>query len=102
MSFIPVLTAVIVSALLGYFWADGNLTFSLFIITGLISGFLSRVQPNGSERFYWGFVVVTIVLTFATFIGISIHRYAFILPLIFAISYFFARLTRKFSGQTQT
>jgi hypothetical protein len=101
MTLIPLITALTVSALLGYACGDGPFAFIAFITTGLLSGALALFQPKGAERFYWLFVVLIIGLSVASYLGASVHRFAFILPLVFIISYFFARLTRKIGGQSK-
>ncbi len=69
-----------------------------FALMGLIAGAVASTQTAGSERVYWVCLILLVSMILVSFIGLSVSRFLFIAPLIFSVSYFFARLVRRFSG----
>ena len=87
--------ALIISLALGFVLHEGLLVISLFGLIGLVAAFTARIAPPGAERVYWLFLIAIILLVGASFFGASFGRLWFILPIVFIVSYFSARLTLK-------
>lgn len=94
-----VLTALAVSLSAGFVLEGLGASLLLFALTGLVAGALAKLQQPGAERFYWGFVVLTLALVVLSAIGLDFSRWFFILPIIFIASYFLARLVLKLAGR---
>lgn len=89
---------VILSVIAGFLLEGAALSLLLFGVTGLVAGALARFQPPGAERFYWGFVLLIVILAGLSAIGLDFSRWFFILPIVFVASYFVTRLVLKLAG----
>lgn len=90
-----ILVATAIALIIGIFMESDVIARIGFIATGLCAGAIAQNMPRGAERPYWGFVLVIIALVVASYFGVSLSRLWFILPIVFVISYFFARLVLK-------
>lgn len=90
-----ILLAGLTGFLMGFALENTITAYVIFTVTGLIAAGVARFQPPGAERIYWLFAGLAILLFAASFFGLSLHRFWFILPIVFVLSYFTARLVRK-------
>lgn len=96
---ISILTALTASVLIGFGLEGPGLGLLWFGLTGVFAGALANFQPPGAERFYWGFVLIAFALIVLSAIGLDFSRWFFILPIVFVVSYFLARLVLKLAGR---
>lgn len=96
---LPLATGLIVSLMAGAMLEGMSATLFLFGVAGLAAGGMAIFQPRGSERVYWGFVVLELVLTMLSAFGMNFSRWFFVLPIVFIVSYFVTRLVLKLAGR---
>lgn len=92
---IALFTGLVLALLLG----EGLFGFVLFALAGLLGGWLAAILPPGSERVYWAFVLVTLVLFLVSVLVFSLHELIVIFPLVFTVGYFAARLALRVTGR---
>ena len=91
-----ILTAAAISLILGVVLESASIIAMVgFLATGICAGVLAQNLPRGAERPYWIFVGVILLLLIISFFGADLSRLWFILPIVFVISYFCARLAQK-------
>lgn len=91
-----ILTAAAVSLILGVVLESASIIAMIgFLATGICAGVLAQSMPRGAERPYWIFVGVILLLLVVSFFGADLSRLWFILPIVFVVSYFCARLAQK-------
>lgn len=91
-----ILTAAAASLILGVVLESASIIAMIgFLATGICAGVLAQSLPRGAERPYWIFVGVILLLLIVSFFGADLSRLWFILPIVFVISYFFARFAQK-------
>lgn len=102
MKLISIIAGLAACLLLAYLLREDLFGFIAFGAAGILGGWIAVNMPPGSERVYWGVVLLTLILFFTGAFVISLPGFIVILPLVLAAGYFVTRLAGRITGQRRS
>ena len=100
MNYLPQIVAGIIGLGLGLLLGASTMGLIGFVILGVLAGFAAQTQKPGSEKVYWFAVLAVLLMIVLSYFGLNISGFIFVAPVIFALTYFSARLARRFNKQS--
>ena len=100
MNYLPQIVAGIIGLGLGLLLGASTIGLIGFVILGVLAGFVAQTQKPGSEKVYWFAVLAVLLMIVLSYFGMNISGFIFVAPVIFALTYFGARLARRFNKQS--
>lgn len=102
MKLISIIAALAACLLLAYLLQEDLYGFIAFAVAGVLGGWFAANMPPGSERVYWLFVLLTLILFITGAFVFSLPGLVVIWPLVLVAGYFVARLTGRLTGQRRS
>jgi len=99
MIYIPNIVAALLALVFGVFAGASAMGLVWFVLLGLAGSLVALFPKPGSERVYWIILGLTVLFIILAIMNVDISGPIFIAPLVFALGYFAARVTRRFTGR---
>ena len=100
MTYLPQIVAIVLGLALAYFMGASLAGLIGFLLIAIVAGVVAQAMEPGSERVYWLAVGAVVLMILLSFFGLDINGFVFVAPAFFALTYFAARLIRKFTRQS--
>ena len=100
MNYLPQIVAVVIGLVVAVVIGASFTGIIGFLVLALLAGFTAQAMEPGSERIYWLAVGGIVLMILLSYFGLNISGFIFVVPAFFALTYFAARLAKKFSGQS--
>ena len=100
MTYLPQIIAIVIGLVAAFLMGASFSGVIGFLLIALMAGITAQLMAPGSERVYWVAVAAIMLMILLSYFGIDIDGFVFIAPAIFALTYFAARLAKKFAGQS--
>ena len=96
MTYLPIAAGALAGLLLSILVDAAGLHLAIFTLTGAAAGQVSRMLAPGSERVYWIALGLVVLLLLASLLGLGVSGLIVFLPIVFSLTYFLARIVRRF------
>ncbi len=96
---LQLIVGLVTGFLFGLLQSESILGMILFAVVGLLAGYLAGGPKHGSERYYWLFLIVTIIMLTLAWFGVNIGEKFMVLPLVFILAYFIARIFWRYLSE---